>query len=400
MSSLKTSTLRVCLVTLDNPYFHSADGVARYTYFLSINLAKLGCEVHVLSLEKSQENTTFYKDGVVFHSLPSFRNDLMRSLLFLKKVATELLKYSGKNRFDVVHGQGSYAGAVALARCLGLKSKCIATIHTTGFDELIATSNDYFELSLYLNGLAAILSLPVAKFYGSFIYNQMDMNISVCEYHRHRASRVYDIPLEKIVTIPPGVDTVRLKNNMHQNNFQPHPQSLLYVGRLAPRKGVQYLLLAMPFVLRRFPNIKLNIVGDGPLRKNLETLSSSLGLQKNVQFLGHITDTDLHELYFNANAIIIPSLFEGLPIVLLEAMAAGKPIVASAVGGIPEVLKHNFSGLLVKPRDAQGIAKAIISILQDESFANYLSENAKQAAMSKYSWENCARKMLEVYENL
>jgi len=283
---------------------------------------------------------------------------------------------------------------------LGLKSKCVGTIHTVGFDEQMETAYDYWRRGFYMSGLYTILSAPppIIMLYGRLVYNQMDFNISVSEYNRKRASLIYKIPLDKIITIPSAVDNSFLEDISLKGGSKPSYPIILYVGRLAPRKGVHYLLQAMPSITKHLPKARLVIVGVGPLEHHLKDLSRRLDLQNSVTFLGYVSDEKIRRLFAFADVVAVPSVFEGCPLVLLEAMAAGKPVVASAVQAIPEVIKHGFSGLLVKPSNIHEIEHAVVRLLKDESFAKYLGENARRTIIKDYSWEKTARRTLEVYE--
>lgn len=394
------------MVTIDNPCYYRGDGVAVHTYFLSLNLARLGCEVHVIGLSRNLKvKRVISHKGVVFHCFPDYSRlgKSLRLLFFLRKMAKEILTLSKRKKFDVVHGQGSSAGAVAFAKALGLESKCVGTIHTVGFDEQMETAKDYWRYDFYLTGLYTVLSAPppIIMLYGKFVYNQMDVNIAVSEYNRRRASLIYKIPLDKIITIPSAVNSnflneVSLKEAESRSGYQ----VILYVGRLAPRKGVHYLLQAMPRIIEYFPKARLVVVGAGPLEHYLRDLSRRLDLQSSVLFLGYVSDERIRRLFAFADVVVVPSIFEGCPLVLLEAMAVGKPVVASAVQGIPEVVKHEFSGLLVKPGNVHDIEHAVVRLMEDKDFADYLGENARRTIMKGYSWEKIARRTMEVYEKL
>lgn len=398
--------MRVCMVTIDNPYYYRGDGVAVHTYFLALNLARLGCEVHVLGLSRnSKVRRVISHKGVIFHCFPDHPRvgKALRLLFFLRKIGKEILTLSKRKKFDVVHGQGSSAGAVTFAKALGLESKCVGTIHTVGFDEQIITANDYWRYGFYLTGFYTILSAPppIIMLYGKFVYNQMDVNISVSEYNRRRASLIYKIPIDKIITIPLAVNSTFLNDaSLKGAESKPSYPVILYVGRLAPRKGVHYLLQAMPRIIKHFPKARLVVVGTGPLEHYLKDLSRRLGLQNSVIFMGYVSDEEIRRFFALADVVVIPSLFEGCPLVLLEAMSTGKPVVASAVQGISEVVRTDFSGLLVNPGNVYEIEHAIVRLIEDRSFAKYLGENARQTIIKDYSWEKIARKTMEVYEKI
>ena len=160
------------------------------------------------------------------------------------------------------------------------------------------------------------------------------------------------------------------------------PPRLLYVGRLAPEKGLDFLLEAMAQCFRDRLVLDLTLIGDGIQREHLEQLASIYGLEQLVHFKGFIPPGDAlwHE-YHRADIFTLPSLSEGQGKVLIEAMAAGLPIVAARIGGIPTIIKHGCNGLLVEPRSARAIASAIRRLVQEPDTRKRLVEGARTAAL-------------------
>lgn len=140
---------------------------------------------------------------------------------------------------------------------------------------------------------------------------------------------------------------------------------LLYVGRLRIRKGVEVLLEAVGSLRESYPEMRLLIVGDGEQRKSLERMSSSLGLAGTVEFLGRREPREVRRLLGRAGALVVPSIYEGMPLVILEAMERGVAVVASAVSGIPEVVVDGETGWLVSPEDPDQLALALSHLLDD-----------------------------------
>jgi glycosyltransferase involved in cell wall biosynthesis len=157
-------------------------------------------------------------------------------------------------------------------------------------------------------------------------------------------------------------DDAGLKFRKHIG-IDPDAKLIGIIGRLVPVKGHDALLRAMPGVLAKEPSAKLLIIGDGPERKSLDSKAHELGLSEYVFFAGQVTD--VYAALRAVDVCAIPSLSDGLPYVLLEAMAMGKPVVASAVGGLAETLRHCENGVLVRPNDAQALTKALVSVLTD-----------------------------------
>jgi len=148
------------------------------------------------------------------------------------------------------------------------------------------------------------------------------------------------------------------------------------VGRLHPQKGQKYLLGAVSVLKNKFPALRLLLVGDGPLRKELEDYAETLGITENVLFLG--MRRDIPELLSAMDIFVFPSLWEGLGNVLIEAMAAGKPVVATDIPPVREIVTSEDSGFLVPPADSQALAEAIALILEDSALREALGEAAAE----------------------
>jgi glycosyltransferase involved in cell wall biosynthesis len=168
------------------------------------------------------------------------------------------------------------------------------------------------------------------------------------------------------------------------------------VARLEPEKGVGVLLEAFHFVLMHHPNAKLLIAGDGSEREKLRRTAECLGLNGSVQFLG--TRSDIPEVLATCDVIALPSLHEGLPMALLEAMAARKPVIATNVGAIPEVIKNGRSGILVPPGRADLLAKALSVLIGDQDKRHGMGAEAFKTVQESYSFNEMLQKYEALYE--
>ena len=166
------------------------------------------------------------------------------------------------------------------------------------------------------------------------------------------------------------------------------------VGRLAEVKGYKYLIKAMPSVLKEIKNCNLLIAGEGPTRGHLELLIKRNNLNDRVRLLGYVENVD--KFLTAIDLFVLPSLSEGLPISLLEAMAAGKPVIASAVGGIPEVIDDGSSGILVPAANMHALGKSIVELLHDRDKMLMMSSNCKSIVCNKF----CSNAMAEQYAGL
>lgn len=208
----------------------------------------------------------------------------------------------------------------------------------------------------------------------------------------------------RITSIPVGVDTEKFRpSGMHKgtefsSNYNGEDSSLilLYVGTINRRKGVEYLLESvslLPEILRK--RVAVKIVGAGPL---LSYYKNKYSHMQNIQFCGYVSDDLLPSIYGSADIFVYPSLYEGLPTVVLEAMASGLPIIATNIPSIAEVVKSDF-GILVKPKSPQAIAQAIAFMARNASIRE---EMAKKALFysKKYDWRQIVLKVSKTYDKL
>lgn len=215
--------------------------------------------------------------------------------------------------------------------------------------------------------------------------------------------------LHKVVVIPNSIDIYSFREQNPQviqdlkreYNIK-NNRIILFVGRLVKYKGIEYLFKAMKTVIQTFKNTCLLIVGDGPLRNNLEYLSSKMNLETNIVFVGNVNSRILPNIYRIADLFVLPSISnsEGFGIVLLEAMAHAKPVIASNVGGIPHIVKNGFNGLLVAPRNYKELGNRIIDLLSDNVNSQKLGQRGQEYIIKNYSWEQTIKQIIEIYQDI
>jgi glycosyltransferase involved in cell wall biosynthesis len=167
------------------------------------------------------------------------------------------------------------------------------------------------------------------------------------------------------------------------------------VARLQPEKGIDTFLRAAARVAPLFPEASFLVVGDGPLMEELVALSERLGLGRRVHFLGYRSDA--RAIIGLLDVLVVSSLSDGAPLVVLEAMGAGVPVVASAVGGIPEQIRHDGEGLLVPPGDPVALSDALLCLLRDPAYARRLGEAGRRRAVSEFGYAILLRRVEAVY---
>jgi glycosyltransferase involved in cell wall biosynthesis len=196
------------------------------------------------------------------------------------------------------------------------------------------------------------------------------------------------------LVMPMGVDTKRFRADPRSR--LPSEKTVLFVGRLAEKKGLEYLVRAFPEVLSRHPDARLIVVGDGPLRGELEALARELRLEERVQMVGGKPPSELPRFYSACRIFVGPSVVarsgdtEAFGLVFAEAMAAGRPVVATSVGGVADIVIHGRTGLLVEPESPAALARAINELLDSQAAAEKMGEVARRWVRRKFDWRNVA----------
>ncbi|MDD1748696.1 MAG: glycosyltransferase family 4 protein, partial [Methanothrix sp.] len=200
------------------------------------------------------------------------------------------------------------------------------------------------------------------------------------------------IPADKISVIPSGVDA---------QAFRPREgnkaRSCLFAGSLIERKGVEYLLGAMSQMPQEFSAV---IAGDGPRRNSLMKMAEKERIGNRIVFTGAIAPDQLAKLYSEASFFILPSLSEGLPITILEAMSCGCPVIATRVSAIGDAVVDGYNGLLIRPRDVDDLREKMMVLLQDPELRDRMGRNARETIESTYTWQSVARRIMTVYERV
>ncbi|TAE57884.1 MAG: glycosyltransferase family 1 protein [Nostocales cyanobacterium] len=306
-------------------------------------------------------------------TLQSFKN--------VQKLLTE-------NRFDIIHTHGGTAGfwGRLLGKIFSKSSKIIHTYHGLHYlnqnnikskifiliDQMLLPITDQIICVCqadYISGLGANV---VNNNNCTIIYNGIEIDKFSGSLNQQKARKIFNIEHDKIV--------------------------FGNVARLHQQKGHQILLQAFAKVVKSDQNTQLLIVGDGKLKEELIKLAQELGIKNNIKFLG--SRSDIYEFLSAIDIFVLPSLWEGQPIALLEALAMGKPCIASHVNGIPEIINHGINGYLVNPNDVNNLYDLMTSLMLDKQKCEQFSVNGKITVSDMFSAQNMADKTAQVYHQV
>ncbi len=258
--------------------------------------------------------------------------------------------------------------------------------------------NDYRDLGIvrgtYLKfhkgshaaSFAQLLSFKLHRWLKIYQRN-IDLFICPSEYMKRQMIKG-GFPREQLRVNPYGYDGSDIEPRYDHDGY------VLFVGRLSEEKGVQTVIK----IAKMLPEVRFKIVGRGPQMDYLHRLAIGA---RNVEFLGFRDGDELKELYRGAIALLVPSrVHEIFPLTILEAMAAGKPVIASHVGGVPEVVEDRVTGMLVQPDDVSGWIEAVLRLFYDSELQTRLSRGARHALDTKFRVEDHYRRLIQIYEEV
>ncbi len=212
--------------------------------------------------------------------------------------------------------------------------------------------------------------------------------VTISNYSLEKIQKHYGIDPSKVRIVPNGVDTEKFKPNENLQAVRKqfglgNEPSVLFVGSLIQRKGLPFLVEAAKKIVKEQPDTKFLIVGEGPLKKQLTTSIESANLSGSFKFLGNLKDDLLPSVYNCADVFVLPSIQEGQGIVLLEAQASGKPVVAFDMGGVNEAVRNKETGLLVKRGSSDELADALLKLLSDKALREKMGANGRRFVTRK-----------------
>ncbi len=402
------NNVKVCILTSSFPR-DEEDSAGPFVYQLAASLANKGLDIEVLCPHDHGFPRTEYRGKLSITRFPYFfptkyqrlcygygiLPNLKKSLLarcqlpfFIMAEILYCLKMVNKHSFDIIHAHWSLPQGLTGIICSQIsKIPCIITLH--GSD---------------IHGLR----YPGLKWLNAKVIKRSD----ACTANSSETARMaHHISMkDDIAVVPMGVNPCFLSaahgGNAHQTGAKAEEKRILYAGRLIDLKGIDYLIRALPAVLKQFPETQLLVVGSGPMKDDLVNLSNSLNLAERVAYIDAVSQEELLDYYTSADLFVLPSIVnakgetEGLGVVLLEAMACGLPVVGSAVGGIPDIITDGETGLLARQKEPDSLAEKITKILSDSPLRRKLVENGYRVVQKKFSWDKISEKFIEIYQEV
>jgi glycosyltransferase involved in cell wall biosynthesis len=348
-------------------------GITSYTLSLARGLKNKGHKVYVAS-SGGDSLTRFTEQGIVYIPIPI----RTKSEINLFKIGLSFLKLLGQIRekdIQVIHSNSRVTQVLGSILARFSRRSHITTWH--GF---------------------------FRKRFGRQLFPFWpDRIIAISESVRDHLMTEFCAPQEAVRLVYNGIDLERLKLSSFKNREEAKKDFGLGAGpvvgivaRLSDVKGHLFLIQAMKSVLDKIPDAQLFIVGEGKMKKRLVNLSEELKIEKSVFFIPKAYN--IAEVFYITDVFVMPSLKEGLGLGLMEAMAWGRPVIGSDVGGIKNLIRNGDNGLLVRPTDVRGLSAAIIELLEDPVKASTLGNNARVFITENFSLEKMVCQTEGVYQ--
>lgn len=363
-------------------------GIERYLQYLALNLKKQGINVQII--------TTFWNGGTKFDSykgIPIFR--VLDSKTLFGKIGSiaRLNNYTIGFNFisKKIYKKFYDSNIVILAHPFGLtrylKIKKVPTISIAYHYKKPELFQEYFEL-------------PFFQYIQKKQYKIHKNVVAISETTKTALISNYKLNEKDIKVIKIGIDFERFNTSNFSNEIKEKfgNNILLSVGPFLTRKRVPVLLKAMPLIIKNIPDVRLLLIGKGPLLNNYKKLSKSLGIQENVSFLGFIEDEELLKYYASSTLFIFTSELEGFGQVLLESMASGTPVVCANKLPMSEIVGH--SGVTFKLNNSIDLADKIIDLLENKDKIIKLRKKALERVKTEYNWSQIIREFIEYIKSL
>lgn len=377
-------------------------GVGTYTRYLAHAYVEMGHKVFILSSAVPPRKTYTYEDAGVFVRRVrrwKFEVPLARRVWhtffpwskhqweYMLGITSELRRIVREEEIDVI--ESSELWSEGLAYSFFRECPIVIKLHSPLF------------LLRQLNGLSETRDWKLVDRVDKLWTIRADALVSASAALKEIITPIYKLDGAKIPVIPEAVDA----NIFRTSKAYPAEKSIvLFVGRLEPRKGIFVLAASMPKVLEKFPDAQFMFLGNdtkvngSSCKEIIRRELLAAGVAHRAIFVDAVNSENIPAFHHNARVTVFPSIWENFSIATLEAMACGRPVVASNSGGFPEMIEDNISGVLVPPLDPDALAQAILQILEDKSKAEEMGASARKRVERYYSKEVVARQTFGVYE--
>lgn len=370
-------------------------------------------DVHVVTLKRRMpgmsENDLAQNDpklvckrDMTIHYISNAEETFFYNLGFQIACFREIPKLNKDFKFDVLHSQFGHMSDIFLQLVKKVRTPNVATVHgTLALLKEVATKVSASFSELEWSEKQVRLFYPALRTLELLYAKRVSQFIAVSDVTKQRIIKDLGVEPERIHTIFNGVDTklfcVPSESEAEKRYSMP---TVVYMGRMMAKKGIHVLIKAMPRILDKKPDTRFLFVGGGQLLFYREMVRKMGIPEENYSFVGHVGYYERAKILREASIFVNPSFFELCSLSILEAMSCGVSVVASNVGGNPEMIEKGKNGLLVPPNDHVTLARCIISLFEDENLNKMIGREARKTVEELFSSERCAEETCNVYKKI
>ncbi len=396
---------------LTSEFLPNWGGVGTYCIEMARALSNL-VDLHVITVGRVNKGQLVYSEktirslfgekiGVNFLATSSMEDTFLYNAKMQLSVAKRLPKLMRELHLDVLHTNFPHMSDILLRVARNVALPSITTLHTTisGQRQGTVSSRTSFMEHEYSEKWTVLL-YPLIRIAEELYLRNSENFATVSNWMRLQIQQRFPF-VRNLHVVYNGVDASRFSPEARRGApFQFSDPVILFSSRLTAAKGVKILMKAMPMILRQNRDVHFVFSGAGQ-SKPWARLLGKLGVdERRYTFLGWLDYELLPALYAEADIFVAPSLYENLPIRILEAMASECAVVASDVGAVSEAVENGRNGLLVEPGNDKEFSESVLVLLEDEDLRKKLGKNARKSVSEKFSWSKSAQKMAGIYQSI
>lgn len=396
--------MNICFASLDYPLPKPGGGVGTYVRLVARHLAAEGHQVTALALGKDRAVGVLEDEGVKVHLVPATPiHWYTYKIPFLGPVAVLPVReiersYAVWNRVRAIHQQRPL-NVIEVTEQAGL----FASLLIKDVPTLVRLHGEEYTFHKYTPALSLTPALRLSRLIQRMAMRRGTLLVPNSQSHAEEIASELGPKRPTTRIVPICFDSTLLKQ-FESRPVEHSDNIVLFVGRLEHRKGIPLLLEAFGRVVRHLPHVTLVLIGAHHWTLAEEEVQHCLGqaglTTRQVKFLGHLPVAQVYPWYAQATLCVLPSYYETFGVVAAEAMAFGIPVVATAAGSLPEVVKHDVTGLVVPPGDADALASAMLTLLDDAQLRRRMGEAGREWAWSRFTVETVASQMCALYRRL
>ncbi len=385
--------MKVLMLSWEFPPFN-VGGISQHVYELSRALVEDGVEVDVVTNASSPPYEEEV-DGIKVHRVLAYHGHPVNFISWVHQFNFAMMEraaslINSEENFDLIHAHDWLTAYAARGLKHIFHLPMVATIHATEYGR---NGGLFTEEQRYIGEIEWWLTYEAWKV------------ICCSRFMEEEIKGVFNLPEDKVQIIPNGIRPRAFQvdeiDYRVKERFVPNQEKIIFfIGRLVKEKGVQDLLRSFPLVREQFPGARFVIAGSGLYEEELRRISTAMGIEDYVHFVGYIDNHTRNQLYQLSSVAVFPSHYEPFGLVALEAMASETPVIVGDVGGFQEIVKHGSNGLRVVPDNPEHLAEQINYLLDTPEVSRKLVENASRDIREKYSWSGVARTTSSTYSEI